>query len=92
VVVNGLYPARYTLAEAESLRAAAANGLDPEALTAVRAALSQHERSRQQKAHLRRLRKEAGAPVLELPMLFEPEVGLAEYEYLAEELMAELKG
>ena len=40
---------------------------------------------------MRRLRKEAGAPVLELPMLFEPEVGLAEYEHLAEELMAELR-
>ena len=90
VVVNGLYPERYTKAEAEALRSAAANGLEPEALAAVRAALTQHERSRQQQAHVRRLRKEAGAPVLELPMLFEPEVGLAEYEHLAEELMAEL--
>ncbi len=92
VIVNGLYPERYTKAEAESLRAAAANGLDPEALTAVRAALTQHERSRQQKTHVRRLRKEAGAPVLELPMLFEPDVGLAEYEYLAHELLGELDG
>ena len=58
---------------------------------AVRAALTQHERSRQQKAHVRRLRKEAGAPVLELPMLFEPEIGLDEYEYLAAELEAELE-
>ena len=41
---------------------------------------------------MRRLRKEAGAPVLELPMLFEPEVGLAEYEHLAEDLIAELEG
>ena len=40
--------------------------------TAVRAALAEHERSRQQQAHVRRLRKEAGAPVLELPLLFEP--------------------
>jgi hypothetical protein len=92
VIVNALYPERYTKAEAESLRSAAANGLDPEALTAVRAALTQHERARQQQTHVRRLRKEAGAPVLELPMLFEPEVGLAEYEHLAEDLMAELEG
>ena len=28
--------------------------------------------------------------MLELPMLFEPEVGLPEYEHLAEELMGEL--
>jgi anion-transporting ArsA/GET3 family ATPase len=92
VIVNGLYPQRYTKAEAEALRAAAGNGLEPDALVAVRAALTQHERSRQQRTHVRRLRKEAGAPVLELPMLFEPEVGLAEYEHLAEELEAELAG
>jgi hypothetical protein len=90
VIVNGLYPERYTKAEAEALRRAAADGLEPDALTAVRAALTQHERSRAQQTHVRRLRKEAGAPVLELPMLFEPEVGLAEYEHLAEELVAEL--
>ena len=32
IVVNGLYPERYTKAEAEALRAAAANGLAPDAL------------------------------------------------------------
>ena len=66
------------------------NGLEPEALAAVRAALTEHERSRAQQAHVRRLRKQAGAPVLELPLLFEPEVGLEEYRYLAEELEEEL--
>ena len=86
VVVNGLYPERYTKAEATMLRSAAKNGLEPEALAAVRAALAEHERSRLQQAHVRRLRKEAGAPVLELPLLFEPQVGLDEYQYLAEEL------
>ena len=62
VIVNGLYPERYTKAEAAALRSAAANGLEPEALAAVRAALAEHERSRQQQTHVRRLRKEAGAP------------------------------
>jgi len=92
VIVNGLYPERYTKAEAEMLRSAAADGLDPEALTAVRAALTQHERSRAQRAHVRRLRKEAGAPVLELPLLFEPQIGLPQYERLAEELADDLAG
>ena len=46
VVVNGLYPERYTKAEATMLRSAAKNGLEPEALAAVRAALAEHERSR----------------------------------------------
>jgi len=86
VIVNGLYPERYTKAEAAMLRSAAKNGLEPEALAAVRAALAEHERSRAQQAHVKRLRKEAGAPVLELPLLFEPQVGLDEYQYLAEEL------
>ena len=30
--------------------------------------------------------------MLELPLLFEPEIGLEEYEHLAEELNAELAG
>jgi anion-transporting ArsA/GET3 family ATPase len=86
VVVNGLYPERYTKAEAQMLRSAARDGLEPEAMAAVRAALAEHERSRAQQAHVKRLRKEAGAPVVELPLLFEPQVGLEEYQYLAEEL------
>jgi anion-transporting ArsA/GET3 family ATPase len=90
VIVNGLFPERYTKSEAELLRNAAADGQDRDALAAVRAALGEHERSRSQRAYVRRLRKEAGAPVLELPMLFEPEVGLEEYQRLAEELQAEL--
>jgi anion-transporting ArsA/GET3 family ATPase len=90
VIVNALYPERYTKAEAEMLRSAAADGLDPDAVTAVRAALTQHERARAQRTHVRRLRKEAGAPVLELPMLFEPQIGLPEYELLADELAGEL--
>ena len=37
----------------------AANGLPPEALAAVRAALAEHERARTQRSHLRRLKREA---------------------------------
>ncbi|HWT23733.1 MAG TPA: ArsA family ATPase, partial [Solirubrobacteraceae bacterium] len=39
IVVNGLYPERFSGRDAEALRAAAANGLAPDALAAVRAAL-----------------------------------------------------
>ena len=90
VVVNGVYPERYTKAEAETLRAAANDGLDPEALSALRAALSEHERARAQRVHVRRLKRDAGAPVLTLPFLFEPEVGLPQYERLASELERKL--
>jgi anion-transporting ArsA/GET3 family ATPase len=86
VVVNGLYPERYTADEAAMLRTAAADGLRPEALDAVRAALAEHERAQAQQAHVERLRAEAGAPVLELPLLFELQVGLEQYRYLADRL------
>jgi anion-transporting ArsA/GET3 family ATPase len=86
VIVNALYPERYSKSEARMLRSAAENGLEPEALAAVRAALAEHERSSAQQAHVKRLRKEAGAPVVELPLLFEPQVGLDEYHHLADEL------
>jgi hypothetical protein len=90
IVVNGVYPERFSGKEAEALRAAAANGLAPDALAAVRAALSEHERARVQRAHLRRLKREAGAPVHTLPFLFEAEVGMAEYGTLAGKLGRDL--
>ncbi len=87
VVVNGLYPERFSRDEAERLRRAACDGLQTEAVEAVRAALAEHERARAQRVHLRRLRREVdGAAVLTLPFLFEPDVGLDEYGKLAREL------
>ena len=90
IVVNGVYPARFSGKEAETLRAAAENGLAPEALGAVRAALSEHERARTQRAHLRRLKRDADAPVHTLPFLFDAEVGLDEYATLAAKLGRDL--
>jgi anion-transporting ArsA/GET3 family ATPase len=83
VVVNGLYPERFTREEADTLRAGPA-------APAVRAALAEHDRSRTQRAHVRRLRREAGVPVLTLPFLFGPEIGLPGYERLARELAQRL--
>ena len=79
IVVNGLYPARFSAEEAERLAALA--GQPP-----VRAALLEHERAREQRSQLRRLRRGAGAPVTTLPFLFEPELGLDELEQLSREL------
>ena len=79
-VVNGLYPERFTAAEAERLQGAAGeNG-------AVRAAVAEHERVRGQRAQLRRLRRGLEAPVTTLPFLFEPELGLEQLEELARRL------
>jgi anion-transporting ArsA/GET3 family ATPase len=90
IVVNGLYPARFSAREADALRAAAQNGLSPDGLAAVTAALAEHERARIQRSHVRRLKREAEAPVTTLPFLFDAEVGLDEYKTLAAKLGRDL--
>ena len=56
----------------------------------MRAALTEHERGRIQRSHLRRLKREAGAPVSTLPYLFRSEIGLDEYATLAAKLGRDL--
>jgi anion-transporting ArsA/GET3 family ATPase len=90
IIVNAVYPARFSAKEVEALRAAAGDSLATEALAAVRAALAEHERARTQRAHLRRLRRGADAPVHTLPFLFDAEVGLDEYATLAAKLGRDL--
>jgi anion-transporting ArsA/GET3 family ATPase len=80
IIVNGLYPDRFTDAEAERLRALA--GHEPEVL----AALAQHRRARAQADHLRSLIEQAHAPVITLPYLFLPRIGPPEYQALARAL------
>jgi anion-transporting ArsA/GET3 family ATPase len=90
IVVNGVWPERFSAADVKRLRAASRNGHDPEAAGALRAALAEHERATVQRRHLARLEREAGTRVLTLPYLFESELGLPEYERLADELAESL--
>jgi anion-transporting ArsA/GET3 family ATPase len=90
IVVNGMWPERFTAAEADALRAASANGSPPDAAAAVRAALTTHERARAQRTQLRRLRRETETPVVTLPFLFQSELGVPEYERLSVELARRL--
>jgi anion-transporting ArsA/GET3 family ATPase len=83
IVVNGMWPERFSAADAETLRAL--NGRP-----AVAAALTSYERARAQRVHLRRLRREASAQVVTLPYLFDGELGLPEYERLARDLARKL--
>ena len=85
IVVNGMWPERFTAADAEALRA---DGLP--ANGTVRAALTSYERARAQRSHLRRLRRAASARVVTLPYLFESEIGLPEFERLAGSLARKL--
>jgi anion-transporting ArsA/GET3 family ATPase len=85
MIVNGLYPQRFTGEEAKRLEKAvqaAGDGMAP----AVRAALAEHERVRGQRSQLRRLRRGLDARVATLPFLFEPELGLEQLEELARRL------
>jgi anion-transporting ArsA/GET3 family ATPase len=85
IVVNGLYPERFSRAEGERL-ASLDGSVTAGAQAALRAALLEHERARAQRSQLRRLRRGARAPVLTLPFLFEPELGLEQLQQLSREL------
>jgi anion-transporting ArsA/GET3 family ATPase len=82
VYMNAVYPERFSSEEAERLARASDEG-DGVARAAVRAALSEHERARSQRAQLARLRRRVEAPVKTLPFLFEPELGVESARRLA---------
>jgi len=88
VVMNAMWPARFSSADVTKLRAAARDGHDEAALGAVRAALTAHERVKAQRGHVRRLEAAVDAPLTTLPFVFESELGLSDYERLAGELVA----
>jgi anion-transporting ArsA/GET3 family ATPase len=85
IVMNGLYPERFTDAEADRLAdvAAEANGV---VRAACRAAVRECRRARSQRQQLARLEELTRAPVTTLPFLFEPELGVEGVGALAEEL------
>ncbi len=85
VYMNALYPERFSGEESERL-AALAGGEDGAVRAAARAAVSEHERARSQRAQLARLRRRVQAPVKTLPFLFEPELGVEGAERLARRL------
>jgi anion-transporting ArsA/GET3 family ATPase len=75
VYLNGLYPERFSKTEAERLAEIAA-GENGAVRAAARAAVSEHNRARSQRAQLSRLRRQVEAPVRTLPFLFEPDLDL----------------
>jgi anion-transporting ArsA/GET3 family ATPase len=85
VVVNGMYPRRFSAGEAALLRSLDGRG-SSSASAALRAALAEHDRARGQRSQLQRLRRRIAAPVATLPYVFEPELGREQLERLADEL------
>jgi anion-transporting ArsA/GET3 family ATPase len=88
IVVNGVWPERFTPEDVEAIRAATRNGHQPGGVAALRAALAEHDRAALQRTHIARLESESDARVFLLPYLFASELGLPEFELLAEELAA----
>lgn len=86
MVVNALLPERFTAAEAERIGEANGSHPVPALRDALRAALAEQRRAKLQRTHLRRLRREAAAPVLTLPFLFEQELELDDFLRLSTEL------
>ena len=84
VVVNGLYPKRFSAADVE--RFAGGNDRRPDTARALAAARTEHNWARGQQSQLGRLRRGIDAPVVTLPFVFEPALGIAELEHLAHEL------
>src|SRR5215218_1572839 len=89
IVVNAVHPARFRAEEFRRVEAAGGRG-SRVAQAAVDAALSEHRRARGEHAQLRRLRRDAAAPVATLPRIFEPELGGNELERLSIELERKL--
>jgi hypothetical protein len=82
IYVNGVYPERFTRAEAKAMASLDGRG-SPEARAALRAALAEHRRARAQRGELRRLRREARAPVRTLPYVFRTELDREDLDLLA---------
>jgi anion-transporting ArsA/GET3 family ATPase len=81
IVVDGVYPDRFSDAESERLRELADDG-------AVRAALSEQRVARAHAELVGRLGRDATAPVITLPFVFAAELGAAEYERLGRRLLS----
>lgn len=93
VVLNGLYPDRFSARDATRLRRAASDGETagtPLGRAAVRAAVSERIRVKEQQQQASRLERDLEAPAARLPFLFAPEVGLDGFEALSHELEAAL--
>jgi anion-transporting ArsA/GET3 family ATPase len=81
IVVDGVYPDRFSDAEAQRLRGLMGHG-------AVRAALSEHRVARAHAHLVHRLARDVAAPVITLPFVFVTELGAAEYERLGRRLLS----
>jgi anion-transporting ArsA/GET3 family ATPase len=88
MVVNAVYPERFSAAEAKRMEAVGETGASPAARGALDAAVAERHRARAQRAQVRRLRREApdGLPSCTLPYLFDVAPGRGTWERLGRDL------
>jgi anion-transporting ArsA/GET3 family ATPase len=85
-VVNSVLPERFSATDADAIERVNGGHGAPAVAAALRAALTEHRRARAHRSQLRRLRTAVDGPVVTLPYLFEPDLGLDEWERLSREL------
>jgi anion-transporting ArsA/GET3 family ATPase len=90
VVLNGLYPLRFEPAEIDELNAALERTRSRRSRSALRAALAEQARARNQRRQRERLREELGAHLVDLPYLFTEQMGPEQMEQLADQLAGQL--
>jgi anion-transporting ArsA/GET3 family ATPase len=84
VIVNALYPERFSARDSAKLRAALGRSASPTISAALGAALSEHARVQTQQLQLARLREGLATDVVTLPYLFCEQIGPPELEFLAD--------
>src|SRR4051794_40515964 len=83
IICNGLYPERFTDADAERL-SEVAESVNGAARAACRSAVSEHRRATAERDQLARLEQLTQTPVTTLPYLFAEELGMDEIGELSE--------
>jgi anion-transporting ArsA/GET3 family ATPase len=94
IVMNGIYPELFSDSEAETVRARyrselnadGRGGIEVVRRAALRAALSEYDRSQSHREQVRRLEEGSRQDVVELPFLFEPALDMPAVERLANSL------
>jgi hypothetical protein len=85
-VMNAMLPERFSRTDTEAIERVNGGHGAPAVAAALRAALSEHRRARAQRTQLRRLRTGLDEDVVTLPYLFQPDLGLEEWERLSAEM------
>jgi anion-transporting ArsA/GET3 family ATPase len=85
-VMNSVLPERFSGADAEAIERVDGGHGAPPVAAALRVALTEQRRARAHRGQLRRLRGATDGDVITLPYLFEPDLGLDEWERLSRDL------